>query len=161
MPKFTLLAGHFGALKETMKDLPPNTTMHTVIKEMAKQFPSGMFYINLWPFFGTWLVISTPSGASQSQAANFNKPDIATGPLEVVTGGPSLTSMHGDTWKKWRSLINPGFSPSYMLGLAPMIAEEVAVFCDLLRKRAEQGTVIQLEEMTLRLTMDTIGTVAL
>ncbi len=161
MPEFRLLAGHFGALKEVMTSLPGNATIHTVMKQLSSQFPSGMFYINMWPFNGTWLIVTTPSGASQCQALNFRKPGILSQPLEVVSGGPSLISMNGETWKRWRSLINPGFNPNYMEGLVPLIAAEVAVFCDLLRKQARQGKVFQLEEMALRLTVDTIGTVAL
>lgn len=161
MPAFTLLAGHFGTLKETIKNLPSNTTMHTVVKQLSKQFPSGMFYINMWPFSGTWLVVTTPSGASQCQSLNFSKPSILTQPLEVIAGGPSLITMHGDTWKRWRSLFNPGFNPNHMIGLAPMIADEVTVFCALLRERAKVGKVFQLEEMTIRLTVDTIAAIAL
>jgi len=161
MPAFTLLGGHFGALKEIIKTMPPKATIHTVIKQLSTQFPSGMFYVNMWPFFGTWLIVTTPSGAAQCQALNLRKPGILTAPLEVVAGGPTLVAMHGDTWKWWRSLLNPGFNPTYMLGLAPLVAEEVAVFCKLLRQRARQGKVFQLEEMTLRLTVDTIAAVAL
>ena len=161
MPAFRLLAGHFGALREAMTSLPANATIHTVLTQLSTRFPSGMFYINMWPFHGTWLIVTTPSGASQCQALNFRKPEIVSRPLEVVAGGPNLSSMNGETWKRWRSLINPGFNPNYMVGLVPLIADEVAVFCDLLRKRARQGKVFQLEDMALRLTMDTIGTVAL
>ncbi|KAL2132796.1 hypothetical protein VTI74DRAFT_3365 [Chaetomium olivicolor] len=139
MPAFHLVAGHFPALKATIQNLPRNTTLHTVMKELSKKFPSGMFYINMWPFSGTWLVVTTPSGAAQCH----------------------LITMRGEGWKRWRSLFNPGFNPSYMINLAPMIADEVAVFCNLLRKRAKEGKVFQLEEMTLRLTVDTIGAVAL
>jgi sterigmatocystin biosynthesis cytochrome P450 monooxygenase len=161
MPDFKLIAGHFLALKETSKALPANTTFHTVIAQLSKRFPTGIFYLNLWPFSGTLMVVTTPSGASQVQGFNLGKPPILCTPLDTLTGGPSLITMQGTTWKKWRSLFNPGFSVGYMIGLAPAIADEVAVFCGLLRKRASQGDVFQLEDLTLRLTMDTIGAVAL
>lgn len=59
----------------------------------------------------------------------------------------------------WRALFNPGFAPSYITGLAPAIADEVAVFCQLLRNAAMQGDMFQLEEYTLRLTFDVISQV--
>lgn len=61
----------------------------------------------------------------------------------------------------WRALFNPGFAPSYITGLAPAIADEVAVFCQLLRNAAMQGDMFQLEEYTLRLTFDVISQVTL
>jgi sterigmatocystin biosynthesis cytochrome P450 monooxygenase len=161
MPEFRLIAGHFLALKETSKALPPNTTFHTVIAQLSKRFPTGIFYINLWPFSRTLMVVTTPSAASQVQGFNLGKPPILCRPLDTLTGGPSLITMQGTTWKKWRSLFNPGFSVGYMIGLAPAITDEVAVFCGLLRERVSQGEVFQLEDLTLRLTMDTIGAVAL
>ncbi|KAK4175369.1 cytochrome P450 [Triangularia setosa] len=163
MPEFKLVFGHFPALKETVKNLPKNTTLHTVMMQLSKRFPSGMFYINMWPFSGTWLVVTTPSGASQCQTLSLIKPSLLTRPLEAIGGGPSLITMNGETHKRWRSLFNPGFSPGYLVGLAPMIADEVVVFCGLLRERArtKKGEVLQLEDLTLRLTVDTIGAVAL
>lgn len=163
MPEFNLTSGHFLALKETVKTLPKNATLHTVMMQLSKKFPSGMFYINMWPFSGTWLVVTTPLGASQCQTLNLIKPSILTKPLETIGGGPSLITMNGETHKKWRSLFNPGFSPSYLVGLAPMIADEVAVFCRLLREQAgnKNAEVLKLEDLTLRLTVDTIGAVAL
>lgn len=162
MPKFKLIAGHFLALKDTIKALPPNTTLHTVMAQLSKKFPSGIFYISMWPFMSEPLmVVTTPSAASQVQGLDLGKPPALCVPLETLTGGPSLITMHGGTWKKWRALFNPGFSAGYMMGLAPAIADEVAVFCGLLRQRASQGKVFQLEDLTLRLTCDVIGSVTL
>jgi cytochrome P450 len=161
MPEFKLISGHFGTLKEIMNGLPSNTTIHAVISQISKRFPTGIFYLNLWPFGRTLLVVTTPSGAAQVQDLNLSKPDILCKPLDTLTGGPSLMSMHGATWKRWRSLFNSGFSAGYMIRLTGAIADEVEVFCTLLRERVKKSEVFQLEEMTLRLTMDTIGSVVL
>nr|AAC49203.1 putative p450 monooxygenase [Aspergillus nidulans] len=161
MPSFSLLTGHFGALKQTIDGMPPNATLHSIMLKLSQKFRSGMFYINMWPFSGTWLVVATPSGAAQIQSLNLSKPNILRRPLETITGGPSLMSMHGETWKRWRALFNPGFNPNYLIGLAPLIADEVVVFCEQLRQKARTGTVFQLEPLTLRLTVDTICSVTL
>lgn len=107
------------------------------------------------------MVVTTPSAAAQVQAFELEKPSLLCAPLDTLTGGPSLITMRGPTWKKWRTLFNPGFSAGYMMGLTPAIADEVAVFCDLLRERVRQGEVFQLEDLTLRLTIDVIGSVTL
>ncbi|KAK9426795.1 putative Cytochrome P450 [Seiridium unicorne] len=161
MPEFSLRTGHFLAVRETIQNLPSNVMLHQVMWQLSKRFPSGMFYINMWPFSGTWLVVTTPSGAAQIQAANLAKPPVLSGPLVKLNGGPSLLTMHGDIWKRWRTLFNPGFSPAYIMGLAPAVTQEVAVFCDLLRQRVREGRVFQLEDMTLKLTVDTIGAATL
>lgn len=161
MPDYHPIFGHFIALKECIQALPRNTTMHVVVSQMAKQFPKGIFYLNLWPFNDTLMVVANPFAASQVEAAFLDKPDAMCATLEVINGGPSLMTMHGSTWKKWRGLFNPGFAAGYMIGLAPAIADEASVFCKLLQDQAKKGEVFQLEEYTLRLTFDVISRVTL
>jgi cytochrome P450 len=161
MPKHHTVFGHFIALKECIQALPRNTTMHVVVQQMARQFSNGAFYLNLWPFNSPLLVVTTPFLASQVEAAFLDKPATICATLEIINGGPSLLTMHGNAWKKWRGLFNPGFATGYMTGLAPAIADEVAVFCELLQERARRGEMFQLEEYTLRLTFDVIGRVTL
>lgn len=72
-----------------------------------------------------------------------------------------MITMSGEVWKTWRNLFNPGFSPSYLLQLAPLIVDEVNVFCSLLREQAKVDGIFQLEDLTLRLTVDIIASVAL
>ena len=107
------------------------------------------------------MVVTTPSAAAQVQSFDLDKPSALCVPLDTLTGGPSLITMRGTTWKKWRNLFNPGFSAGYMMGLAPAIADEVAVFCGVLRERVRHGNVFPLEDLTLRLTLDVIGAVTL
>ncbi|XXH05029.1 hypothetical protein Hte_011453 [Hypoxylon texense] len=161
MPKYHPVFGHFIALKECIQVLPRNTVMHVVVRQMAKQFPKGIFYLNLWPFNSTIMVVANPFVASQVEAAFLDKPAPMCGTLEVINGGPSLMTMHGATWKKWRGLFNPGFAAGYMIGLAPAIADEVAVFCKLVQGLAKKGEMVQLEEYTLRMTFDVISRVTL
>lgn len=161
MPKYHPVFGHLPALKESIQALPRNATMHDVVRHMANQFPNGVFYLNLWPFNETVMVVADPSVALQVEAASLNKPAGMCANMDIINGGASLQTMHGSTWKKWRGLLNPGFAAGYIIGLAPVIADEVAVFCRLLQQRAKQGSMFQLEEYTLRLTFDVIGRVTL
>lgn len=107
------------------------------------------------------MVVATPFASNQVENAHLRKPGEISEKLDVITGGPSLVTMHGNTWKKWRTLFNPGFSAGYMIGLAPAIADEVAVFCELLQSKATEGNLFQLEEYTLRLTLDIIARITL
>jgi cytochrome P450 len=135
--------------------------MHVVVRRIAESFPGGVFYLNLWPFNAPMMVVANPYVASQVEAAFLDKPANICAAIEGINDGPSLLTMHGSTWKKWRALFNPGFAPSYMIGLSPAIAEEVTVFCKLLQDRAKEGKVFALEDHTLRLTFDIIARVTL
>ncbi|KAI0533587.1 hypothetical protein GGR58DRAFT_485956 [Xylaria digitata] len=48
----------------------------------------------------TMVVIANPVTAAQVEAAFLDKPSAMCDTLEVINGGPSLMTMHGDTWKK-------------------------------------------------------------
>lgn len=165
MPPLHPILGHLLAVKQAMQGLPRDTTTHVMVRKMAKSLPDsgGNFYLNLWPFSKTLLVIGNPVTAAQVEAASLDKPAFMCGTMEVINGGPSLMTMHGEAWKKWRALFNPGFAPAYMTGLAPSILDEVAVLCRLLRERATKGggEVFQLEEYTLKFTMDVISRITL
>lgn len=106
------------------------------------------------------MTIANPFVASQTEAL-LEKPTAICKTLEVINGGPSLMTMHGSTWKKWRGNFSIGFAPGYMTGLAPAIAEEIGVFCGLLQEKAKEEKMFQLEEFTLRLTFDVIARVTL
>ena len=164
MPEFRFVTGHLLALKRHSEALPSDTVMHNVFWDISKSVEGGIFYVDLWPFSRTMLVITTPEGAAQVEGFDLNVGSDIAGPLEIITGGPSLISMSiGPDWKKWRKAFNPGFSASYMAGLAPAIADEVAVFRQILLDRCseEMSDVFQLEELTLKMTFDVIGSVIL
>lgn len=161
MPTHHPVFGHFIALKESIQAVPRNAVMHVVVKRMAGAFPNGVFYLNLWPFNDPLMVIANPHVASQVENAFLGKPVNISATLDIINGGPSLMTMHGSTWKRWRALFNPGFAAGYMTTLAPAIADEVGVFCDLLKNKATGGQLFTLEEYTLRLTFDVIARVTL
>ncbi|KAI0133682.1 AflN/verA/monooxygenase [Xylariales sp. AK1849] len=164
MPEFGFLAGHLLTVKNNLELLPANAVVQYAFWQMSKRFPSGIFYVNLWPFSGTLLVIATPSGASQATALDLSVCPEVVGPIETITGGPSLLSMSiGPEWKRWRRAFSPGFSPGYMMGLAPAIVDEVAVFRKILLGRCSSVTsdIFQLEDLTLKMTFDIIASVTL
>ncbi|KAI1418491.1 cytochrome P450 [Hypoxylon sp. FL1857] len=161
MPTYHAIFGHFPAMKQYRQILPRNTTVHVVISQLAKQFQNGIFYLNLWPFSRTIVVVTNPFLASQVEAAFLDKPVSTCTIMDTINGGPSLMSMRGNKWKKWRGIFNPGFAAGYIIGLAPAIADEVVVFCKLLQDLSRKGEMFELEEYTLRLTFDVITRVTL
>lgn len=165
MPDLHPVLGHLLFLKKISATLPPDTIMHNVMWKIARQyFPDGLYYLNLWPFSGTILIVTDAYAASQVGNLNLGKPDSVIRPIDAITGGPSLLTMEGTEWKRWRRLFSRGFSAGHLLSLAPGIAEEIAVFRDLLVGKCQdngRSKMFQMEEMTLRMTFDVIARVVM
>ncbi|CAN8095348.1 unnamed protein product [Discula destructiva] len=165
MPDCHPIFGHLLFLKTVAGTLPQNTVMHTVMwKIMREYFPGGLFYLHLWPFSGTILVVCNAHAASQVEHLDLGKPKSVVGPIDTIAGGPSLLTQEGAEWKRWRRLFSKGFSAGHLLSLAPSIAEEMAVFRALLVRKCQdtgRSEMFQMEEMTVRMTFDVIARVVM
>ncbi|KAK0644877.1 Cytochrome P450 monooxygenase aflN [Lasiodiplodia hormozganensis] len=163
MPPFSWIAGHMLVIKECLEDLPVDAVFNYTARRLSLDFPKHhMFYLDFWPISTPFLVVANPFAASQiTQQLNARKPDAVESAFQSLAGGPNLITMPTGPWKKWRSIFSPGFSPAYMLEQVPKMIDKAEVFCQLLREKAAQGTVFQLEEATFRLTIDVIGLISL
>lgn len=167
MPDVHPILGHLVLIKKISASLPGDTIMHNVMWKIAQQYaPGGIYYLHLWPFSRTLLVVADAYAASQVEDLDLGKGDNLVKPIEVITGGPSLLTMEGAEWKHWRRLFNTGFSAGYLTGLVPVIADEVAIFRNLLISKCQgasdgRSEIFQMEELTVRMTFDVIGRVVL
>jgi cytochrome P450 len=161
MPHWHPVFGHLKALKENSLNLPRNASSHVTFMQLSRSFSMGIFYVDLYPFSYPLIVVFSPFLASQVESLDLTKPNDIYGKVDAITDGPSLLTMHGDIWKRWRKMFNPGFSETCMMGLADGIAQEVGVFCEVLKNMAIEERMFQLEEATLRLTFDVIGLTSL
>lgn len=138
MPDFHQIFGHLLYLKKVAETLPHNTIMHNVMWKISREhFPGGLYHLYLWPFSGTILIVCNAHAASQVEHLNLGKPKSVVGPIDTISGGPSLLTQEGYEWKRWRRLFSKGFSAGHLLSLAPGIAEEMAVFRDLLVSKCQ------------------------
>ncbi|KAJ4392346.1 hypothetical protein N0V93_005972 [Gnomoniopsis smithogilvyi] len=165
MPDLHPIFGHLLFLKKVAATLPQNTVMHSVMWKITREhFPGGLYYLHLWPFSGTILIVCNAYAASQVEHLSLGKPKSVIGPIDTISGGPSLLTQEGTEWKRWRKLFSKGFSAGHLLSLAPNIAEEMAVFRDLLRSKCQdngRSKMFQMEEMTVRMTFDVIARVVM
>ncbi|KAI9876366.1 MAG: hypothetical protein M1830_006660 [Pleopsidium flavum] len=163
MPEFSWIMGHLLAAKPVMDALPSDAHTNVVTTELSRGFTTtDAFYMDFWPFSRTILAVSSPSAAMQvTQQYNLPKPALLHDYFLPLTGGANLFTMTEAQWKPWRATFNPGFSASCILEKVPHIVEEVAVYCEILREHARKADVFSLDETTLSLTMDIIGTVTL
>jgi cytochrome P450 len=161
MPKHNALTGHLLILKKLMDALPFDCTINTPLTEVSQQFPTGMGYFDLWPFTKPLLFVNNTFAALQWQQVLFDKPDEIRVAFHNLTGGLNLFTMPQEIWKPWGAAFNPAFSGAQMLDLVPTIVTEVQVYRDILRKRASRNEMFQLEDLTLRLTVDVIAAAAM
>ncbi|KAK0377048.1 AflN/verA/monooxygenase [Colletotrichum limetticola] len=163
MPYYSSLGGHFPLIKQIMGTLPSDSIIHNIMWKISEDYSNGIFYLSLWPFSGTMMVLADADAASQLDSLALGKGLDIIDPIEKVTGGKSLLTMKGDEWKHWRRLFNPGFSAGYMMGLTSVIADEVGIFRQKLLAKCTTGQseVFLLEDLTLKMTFDIIGSVVL
>ncbi|KAK1455969.1 AflN/verA/monooxygenase [Colletotrichum cuscutae] len=137
--------------------------IHNIMWKISEDYSNGIFYLSLWPFSGTMMVLADADAASQLDSLALGKGLDIIDPIEKVTGEKSLLTMKGDEWKHWRRLFNPGFSAGYMMGLTSVIADEVGFFRQKLLAKCTTGQseVFLLEDLTLKMTFDIIGSVVL
>ncbi|KAL0264058.1 hypothetical protein SLS55_000002 [Diplodia seriata] len=162
MPPFSWITGHMLALKPFMDQLPTDAITNYTVTELAFSLGTEAFYLDFWPLSEPLLILTSPAMASQlTQQFNPLKPPVIEKAFAGLTGGPNLFTMPDESWKRWRAIFSPGFSPTYMLQQTPKIVDECRVFCEKMRARASENQMFHLEEDTLRLTLDVIGVVTL
>ncbi|RYP05752.1 hypothetical protein DL765_009741 [Monosporascus sp. GIB2] len=166
-----MLFGHLGLLNDFRRQHPPDVNIyvfHTWIRENFKRyFPDQdelppVVYLDLWPFSGIFtLVYDAAAGAQFTQIHSLPKISFLTKYLIPLTQNLDILSTEGQSWKTWRTRLNPCFSQRNITALLPDLVDEVLVFVnglkDVCGRNGEWGPVFQLEERTTDLALDVIA----
>jgi cytochrome P450 len=118
-------------------------------------------YMDLWPLADPIFYVFDPDMANQVVEQNLPKHRGIAEFMIHLAGPGDLVSSGGAHWKKWRSIMNPGFASGHLMTLVSGIVDDSLVFCDKMVHRAEKNEVFRLEEDATRLTVDIIGKVTL
>ncbi len=164
MPPHHPIFGHLLFAANLLSKLPPDAHPSYLPDLIRRAVPQvgQVFYLDMWPFSRPILVVSSPSVARQfTQEYPLRKSPEVRRWMKPLTDNQDLVTLEGQAWKQWRHVFNPGFSASHLVRLVPQIIGQVSVFCDILQERAKQDAIFPLEEITVNLTMDTIGLVVL
>ena len=162
-PGHSFLFGHLLYLKSVIDTLPRKCHYQYAFREIARHhfINQGVYYIDLWPVSGLYLIVVSPDVAVQATQVNSSlatdRPPLLRRFFKPIAGGPSLFDMQEKEWKPWRTTFNKGFSPDHILSLVPGMAKETSVYCSTLRRFARQGDLVFLDPTTLRFTMDLTG----
>ena len=120
------------------------------------------FYFDVWPMGPQTLFVVDPDMANQATTTlSLLKSPLVKEYLERLLGSDNMVTLEGSKWKTLRSLFNPGFSTSHLMTLVPSVVDDVMYFNEVLKRKANEGTVFQLEEYATRLTIDIIGRITL
>ncbi|KAF1953540.1 cytochrome P450 71B25 [Byssothecium circinans] len=164
MPPWSFAAGHLETLPRLLKKLPKGSQQSDAFTLLSCDFKDtdGCFYIDVWPFTGPLLVITSPYLALQAcQEYDLPKPESLIPFFAPIAGGVNLFTMNGAEWKRSRALFNPAFSANVMLECMPYILEEADVYVALLREHAKKGDTFSLDNLTCDYMMDVIGAVSI
>lgn len=165
MPKHSLAAGHLLAIKNALDKFPRGAHPTLAFGELAQSFPkSGVFYVDLWPIGVPFMIVTSPTmaiQATQTSSIALKRPLALQEWFRSITGGPALFDMSVEEWKPWRALFNLGYSAANLITHTPHIVHQTLVYREILADHAKRGDVFQLNNITLRFTLDLIGQVVL
>ena len=156
--------GHIPLAASIVRSLPKHAAHGYLADQIRRRYPdlNEAFYLDLWPFAPRILMVISPEMVHQfTQDRYLPKHPSVQQFLKPIAGRHNLVTMEGSTWKRWRGYFNPGFSAGQVMNLIPGIVDEVVIFRDLLRERARENEVFQLEKLVLNLSIDVIGKVVM
>ncbi|KAH8732130.1 cytochrome protein [Phaeosphaeriaceae sp. PMI808] len=140
--------------------------MPDVFSSLSKEFSSksdSLFYMDLWPFTGPMIMVSSPNYALQTcqQTLAADRPDDLLRSMHAITGGPSIFATNGSAWKEARNLFTPGFNSGNILNQTSHVVDEAEVLVKILEEKANKKEIFQLDTLTIRYMMDISGSVTL
>ena len=147
--------------------LPRNAHYQYMFADIAREYfqDEGLFYIDLWPASGMMIVVTSPTVASQVAQTNinlcFDRAAMLQRFFKPIAGGPNLFDMPEKEWKPWRAIFNKGFSTELVISQVPHVVQETIAYTDRLRELACRKQMFYLDFVTLRFSMDLIGTTIL
>jgi Cytochrome P450 len=155
--------GHLKLMGEMIAGLPPKFHYQQVMAYIGQKYnlPS-VFYLDMWPVSYPMMIIQDPGIAAQiTQTKSLPKHIVNHHFISPLTGRTSIVITEGAEWKMIRSIVNPGFSPSYIASLTPVIGKHINKFTHKLSKAVSTGEVLLLQDYLLSLTFDVISEVTL
>lgn len=147
--------------------LPRNAHYQYMFADIAHEHfqDEGLFYVDLWPASGMMIIVTSPTVASQVAQTNnnlcFDRASMLRRFFKPIAGGPNLFDMPEKEWRPWRAIFNRGFSSELVTSLIPHVVKETMIYAERLGELARNKQFFYLDFVTLRFSMDLIGTTIL
>ncbi|KAI0838400.1 cytochrome P450 [Hypoxylon sp. FL0890] len=168
MPPHSTLLGHLLAAKTASEQLPPGAHSTYILHQLAKNLDGKngppAYYFDSYPVSTPMLMVRDPYIANQAMNhpwTSAEKPTSLTEWFAPISGkgGINLFTQNGQEWKRDHNLFLPFFNNSNLDAAMPMVIEQMLVFREILRKRAQTSKLFRLEPLALSLMNDIIGRV--
>ncbi|KAJ0422364.1 cytochrome P450 [Aspergillus carlsbadensis] len=135
---------------------PPNTAIATFYTEIAQKYnltETGLFYLDLWPFGPSQMILVSPEAAELVTAAeSYPLHDKVREYLTPLLGKDAIGAADGEKWKELHQMLAPAFRPVKTKGMAGVIAELVReLLCPALHRYAGSGEVFSMERCAAQL----------
>ena len=158
-PEHSFLLGNLKVMGEWTKKYPPDMHPQPLLADLRNEYKyRGLYYLDLYPFAESLLVITDVEVASQVQTSpGFHRHPFVKKYLRGLVGTKSIFVTQGAEWQRQRSWFNPAFSLNHLLTLVPGIVEEGLVFKEKLTEFAVSGEVISMNDAAMKLTIDVIA----
>lgn len=169
MPEHSSLLGHLLAAKTASEELPPQAHSTYILDRIGKNMVGNKngppaYYFDSFPVSIPMLIIRDPYIANQvtnHAQVSAEKPESLKSWFEPITGkgGINLFTQNGQEWKHDHQLFLPFFNNSNLDATMPSVVEQMLIFRNILRKRAQSVEMFRLEPLTQLLMNDVIGRV--
>lgn len=147
-----------------MNQFPPNTAISTYYTEIARKHDlRGIFYLDLWPFGPSQMVLVHPNAAEQvTTVENYPLHDEVSRYLTPLLGEDAIGASDGEKWKMLHRILVPAFRPSNIKAMSFVIAEQVLkVLHPALMGYAGNGEVFSMEKCAAQLVFSISSVVVL
>jgi cytochrome P450 len=137
-----------------LKLFPHNTAPAAYYTEIAQRYQlKDMFYLDLWPFAPSQLVLISPDTAALiTTVEDYPVHDVATGFISALIGKTMLAALNGPPWKAMHNTIAPAFRPSTLKLMVPVITDQtMSVFHATLSRHAASGQAFSMENAIAQL----------
>jgi hypothetical protein len=144
-PGHSFLFGHLLYLKELNDALPKGAHYQYMFADIARKHfvKEGLFYIDLWPMSGLFMIVVSPTAATQATQTNANlsmeRPALLPRFFKPIAGGLNLFDLPEKDWKPWRAIFNKGFNTDHVMSLVPGIVKETIIYSETLRDLLEKA----------------------
>jgi hypothetical protein len=160
MPPWNPILGHLLVIDKIFRKhkLPRDIHLNDVFGTISEDFDNSdsLFYVDLWPFLKPTVLVSSPKYAQQAELV-LDRPDALLWSMHPVTGGPSVFAANGAEWKDARSLLLPGFKSNCISNQIIYATDEAEQLVKVLRAKAQDRDIFQLDPIILKYMMRISG----
>ncbi|KAI1080379.1 cytochrome P450 [Whalleya microplaca] len=165
MPPHHAILGHLLEAMSAKDAMPPGAHSMYVLDQLARrQNRAAAYYFDVYPVSIPMLIVTDPYLANQMTSHTWTgaeKPPSLVNWFAPITGkgGINLFTQNGQEWKHDHNLFLPFFNNNNLDATISIVVDQMLIFRNILRQRAQAGQLFLLEPLTLSLMNDVIGQV--